>query len=253
MPPKKKKRKPQPKLPLCDATNNQGLPCGNIAGKGTDHKGVGKCFQHGGRSPGAAKGNKHALKTGEFERLHFSALEEDEQQLYDQVDVGALQQSQDSIRLLSVREQRMLYRIKEANELLRESRRHAEMDADDPERDDMLANGLMLTSVEKTKGKQQKGFADFSTLNTISITSHILTLEDALNRIQATKLRAIASMMDAMKATPQGTGALEALSAVIRESVEAFTGPRPPGASIESDELSELSELEDLEDLDEDE
>lgn len=32
----------------CGGTNRQGQPCGNAAGKGTDHPGVGNCKNHGG-------------------------------------------------------------------------------------------------------------------------------------------------------------------------------------------------------------
>jgi hypothetical protein len=36
---------------LCGALNREGHPCGNIAGKGTDHVGYGKCRSHGGSTP----------------------------------------------------------------------------------------------------------------------------------------------------------------------------------------------------------
>jgi hypothetical protein len=37
--------------PKCSGTNRQGEPCGNAAGKGTDHKGAGNCSNHGGCTP----------------------------------------------------------------------------------------------------------------------------------------------------------------------------------------------------------
>lgn len=43
----------------CGATNRQGNPCGNPAGKGTDHPGYGNCKHHGGSSP---NGRKHATR-----------------------------------------------------------------------------------------------------------------------------------------------------------------------------------------------
>lgn len=36
---------------LCGATNREGKPCSNRAGKGTDHVGVGRCRSHGGSTP----------------------------------------------------------------------------------------------------------------------------------------------------------------------------------------------------------
>lgn len=35
----------------CNGTNRQGEPCGNAAGKGTDHLGVGNCKNHNGSTP----------------------------------------------------------------------------------------------------------------------------------------------------------------------------------------------------------
>lgn len=43
--------------PKCGGTNRQGEPCGNPAGKGTDHKGWGNCSNHGGSTPA---GRQHA-------------------------------------------------------------------------------------------------------------------------------------------------------------------------------------------------
>lgn len=37
--------------PKCGGTNRQGAACGNVAGKGTDHPGVGNCKNHGGCTP----------------------------------------------------------------------------------------------------------------------------------------------------------------------------------------------------------
>ena len=44
--------------PKCGGTNRQGEPCGNAAGKGTDHPGAGNCKNHGGSPPA---GRVHAL------------------------------------------------------------------------------------------------------------------------------------------------------------------------------------------------
>lgn len=37
--------------PKCGGTNRQGAPCGNPAGKNTDHFGSGNCANHGGATP----------------------------------------------------------------------------------------------------------------------------------------------------------------------------------------------------------
>ena len=54
-------------FPKCGGTNRQGLPCGNPAGKGTDHLGSGNCKNHGGCTPA---GRTHAL-TEQVERLLY--------------------------------------------------------------------------------------------------------------------------------------------------------------------------------------
>jgi hypothetical protein len=43
----------------CSGTNRQGNPCGNAAGKNTDHPGTGNCANHGGSTP---TGKKAALR-----------------------------------------------------------------------------------------------------------------------------------------------------------------------------------------------
>ena len=50
--------------PICGAKNRQGIPCGNKAGKSTDHIGVGRCKMHGGRNQSPlAKNWKHGLNS----------------------------------------------------------------------------------------------------------------------------------------------------------------------------------------------
>ena len=50
----------------CEARNRQGKPCKLRAGWGTNHVGHGRCKLHGGKSPGAPKGNQNALKHGYY-------------------------------------------------------------------------------------------------------------------------------------------------------------------------------------------
>lgn len=45
--------------PKCGGTNRQGGPCGNPAGKNTDHFGHGNCSSHGGSTP---TGRKHGME-----------------------------------------------------------------------------------------------------------------------------------------------------------------------------------------------
>jgi len=54
-------------VPKCGGTNRQGAPCGNPAGKNTDHFGSGNCSNHGGSTP---SGRIHALNQ-QAERLLY--------------------------------------------------------------------------------------------------------------------------------------------------------------------------------------
>lgn len=63
---------------MCGGTNRQGAPCGNAAGKGTDHVGAGNCRNHGGSSP---NGKKHAAVLSarqQLERLTVQPLTPDQ-------------------------------------------------------------------------------------------------------------------------------------------------------------------------------
>ena len=73
---------------VCGAKTRKGTPCKRQALRN------GKCGSHGGKSTGPKdkerksremKGNKNALKTGEYETISFDALSEEEQGLIKQV------------------------------------------------------------------------------------------------------------------------------------------------------------------------
>ncbi|WP_103021473.1 hypothetical protein [Salinibacter altiplanensis] len=102
-----------PDVPRCGAENRDGAPCGLPAGWGTDHKGEGRCKHHGGATEGAGapEGNKNAVTTGEHESIFYDTLGEKEQELWHAVDADQLAQLDEQIRLINIRERRMLKRI----------------------------------------------------------------------------------------------------------------------------------------------
>ncbi|WP_339271718.1 phage terminase small subunit-related protein [Paenibacillus sp. FSL K6-1330] len=157
--------------------NRGGAPAGNKRAVG--NKG----------GPGGPLKNKKAVTTGEFETIWMDALEEDEQDLVDQVDTDPIQQADETIKLLSIRERRMLQRIGK------------------------LMNGL--TEKQRRVLNELKGIKDVMTVHdeksgttkTIPVTrtemvesqveeteyraiDDILKIEDALTRVQAQKLKA---------------------------------------------------------------
>lgn len=163
------------------AGNRGGAPPGNQNAKGN----------RGG--PGGPPGNKKAVTTGEYETIWMDALEEEEQELVDQVDTDPIQQADEAIKLLTIRERRMLQRIGK------------------------LMNGL--TEKQRRVLYELKGRKEAMTVHdektgltrTIPITKHelveseieetefrpiddIVKLEEALTRVQDKKLKAIELM-----------------------------------------------------------
>ena len=62
--------------------------------------------------PGAEKRNQRALKTGEYETIYDDVLDEDEQELMNNSFLETRDAIQHELKLISIREKRMLSRIK---------------------------------------------------------------------------------------------------------------------------------------------
>lgn len=95
----------QPHANICGAKTRSGLPCRNRPMKN------GRCRMHGGKSTGPPQGNKNAVTTGEYETIWMDALDEQERVLFYAVDTDVLKQLDEEIRLITIRERRMLQRI----------------------------------------------------------------------------------------------------------------------------------------------
>jgi uncharacterized protein YjcR len=100
-----------PETPRCGAQTRSGDPCKHPAGWGTDHTGEGRCKHHGGASPGGKPGNKNAVTTGEHESIYADTLTEDEVRIWNGLDTDQLAQLEEQIRLIAIRERRMMQRI----------------------------------------------------------------------------------------------------------------------------------------------
>ena len=60
--------------PICGATNKSGFPCGNLAGKRTQHKRMGRCWLHGGNNQQpTAKSFKHGL----YSQVGYPGIQEE--------------------------------------------------------------------------------------------------------------------------------------------------------------------------------
>lgn len=150
-------------------------PKRNVAKKRGGQPGNKNAVGHGGTGP---PGNKNAVTTGEFETLLFDCLEPEERSLADAVPADKEQLLLQEIRLLTVREYRMLRRIEDL-------RRTEECyDSGEP------AEGMTMVSrksgIEKGKTTDLKEFQ--------GKLGQIQAIEDALTRVQGRKQRAIEAL-----------------------------------------------------------
>ncbi|QTH44949.1 terminase [Cohnella sp. LGH] len=175
-----------------NVTKRKGAPKGNknaVGNKGGAPKGNQNAKGNRGGA-GGPPGNKKAVKTGEHETIWWDMLGEDEQELLEEIDTDPVAQADDTITLLSIRERRMLGRIKrlmaglteEQRSVLRELRTVKEAKpVTDPR------TGKETTVVTES----EKMVVSKIETTTIRILEDILRIEDALTRVQAQKLKAI--------------------------------------------------------------
>jgi uncharacterized protein YjcR len=158
--------------------NSSGAPAGNKRAAG--NKG----------GPGGPPRNKKAVTTGEYETIWLDALEEDEQDLVNQVDTDPIQQADEAIKLLSIRERRMLQRIGKLMNGLTEKQRRVlnELKAI---KDVMTVHDEktgVTRSVPITRTDMVESQVEETEYRAID---DILKIEDALTRVQAQKLKAV--------------------------------------------------------------
>lgn len=135
---------------------------------------------HGGTGPPQ---NKNAVKTGEFETLFFDTLNPEEKQLASLIQLDKEQLLLQEIRLLTVREHRMLKRI----ESLRKLEEREPAAGSDKEN---IPPGMSVTEyssgIEKGKPTELKKYE--------GILGQIQAIEDALTRVQARQQKAIETL-----------------------------------------------------------
>ena len=147
----------------------------NVAKKRGGQPGNKNAVGHGGTGP---PGNKNAVTTGEFETLLFDCLEPEERSLADAVPADKEQLLLQEIRLLTVREYRMLRRI--------EDLRRPEEYYDSGEPAEGMTMGTRKSGIEKGHKTDLKEFQ--------GKLGQIQAIEDALTRVQGRKQRAIEAL-----------------------------------------------------------
>lgn len=137
-----------------------------------------------GNAGGAAPiGNKNAVTTGEFETLLFDCLDPEERHLANAVPVDKEQLLLQEIRLLTVREHRMLKRI----DALRKSEEQSEAVG---KYEIAVPPGMTVTGYKA--GIEKGKVTDLGEYK--GILGQIQNIEDALTRVQARKQAAIDSL-----------------------------------------------------------
>lgn len=151
---------------------------------------------HGGKSTGPIDqtGNKNAVTTGEFESILWDTLEDDERELVGRIDLDKLRLLEEEIRLVTIRERRMLQRIKQLAD---------------------VEEGMTVVSAEQIHSEDsftQKAKKE-GTLGQIQ------AIEEALTRVQAHKARLI-EIKHKIESGEGGSGddPLEQLAAALAES-----------------------------------
>ncbi|WP_136604655.1 phage terminase small subunit [Paenibacillus dokdonensis] len=142
---------------------------------------------------GGPPGNKKAVTTGEYESIWMDALEEDEQALIDQVDTDPVQQADEAIKLLTIRERRMLQRIGKLMSGLSEKQRRVlnELKAIK----DVMTIHDEKTGITKTVPITRTEMVESQIEETeFRAIDDIVKLEEALTRVQDKKLKAIELM-----------------------------------------------------------
>lgn len=152
---------------MCGAkAKSTGEPCRQKAIEKT-----GRCKYHGGLSTGPKdkskmKGNKNAVKTGEHEMIYKDTLAEDELQLFEVINTDTLEQVNEEIKLLSIRERRMLQRI-----------------------DGLKKETYHVASITQTTGLVNGKPIDNQVIVSESNLIQIQNIEEALTRVQEKKAK----------------------------------------------------------------
>lgn len=124
---------------VCGAKTRKGTPCQKTALKN------GKCRNHGGKSTGpkdkeklsnSLKGNKNAVKTGEYETILYHTLTEEEKELYEQITTDPVMQVNGRYKINEIRTFRLMKRYL------------AELDKDKPNRSVMDSLEFALSRID---------------------------------------------------------------------------------------------------------
>ena len=151
----------------------------------------------GNRGGAAPKGNKNSVRTGEYETIMWDFLNEDERQLFGEIETDPLFQIDLTIRELNLRERRMMQRISRIENGLSEKQRRVLQQmrkvkdiVQTPDKNGLVKpvpvmnERLVVTEIEET---EMRAIDD------------ILNIEEALTRVTDKRLKAIRQKYDMIR------------------------------------------------------
>lgn len=197
-----------------NVTNQGGAPIGNQNAKG--NKGNSRA------SPPV--GNKNALKTGEYETIFYKTLSDEEKDIYSNLNNDPSFVLSEEIRLLKIRQLRMMKRIKEA-----------ESGLNDEEIDRLQQLRKIKTPIEKDGRKleiKREVMQDVQVSRKIHRKiDDILSIEDSLTRISNQLAKAI-KQMNELYITDYKTDLMKAQTEKIQAEI-ADIGGNNSGEEVE--------------------
>ena len=141
--------------------------------------------------PGGPPRNKKAVTTGEYETIWFDCLTEEEQALCSAINMDTLTQVEEDLRLLTIRELRMMDRIKKVTDGLTEKEKKVLQE--------LVKEKVGVPITHEATGETKIVKIDQTKMVVTEITEteyrkidDILKLEEALTRVQDKKTRQLA-------------------------------------------------------------
>ena len=186
-----------------NVTNKSGAPPGNKNAKGNK----------GGSPP---KGNKNAIKTGEYETIFADMLSDEEKDIYSNLNDDPFFILNDEIRLLKIRQFRMMKRIKEAEKGLNDEEVERLQQLRKVKEPSSIGGKVVTVKREVLKDVQ-------ITRKTFRKLDDILAIEDALTRISNQLTKAI-KQQNALLANDAKLQLLKVQTEKVKASLDATNG-----------------------------
>ncbi|EHR4830397.1 small subunit of terminase, partial [Enterococcus faecalis] len=186
-----------------NVTNKSGAPPGNKNAKGNK----------GGSPP---KGNKNAIKTGEYETIFADMLSDEEKDIYSNLNDDPFFILEEEIRILKIRQYRMLKRIKDAEAGLNDEEVERLQQLRKVKEPSVIDGKMVTVKREVLKDVQV-------TRKTFRILDDILAIEEALTRISNQLTKAI-KQQNALLANDAKLLLLKVQTEKVKASLDATNG-----------------------------